>query len=438
MRRVIQSAFWIGAYLILTLAPLLILLVGPTPPGRGFWTEFSVALGFVGLTIMGFQFLMTARVRQITAPFGMDIIYHFHRQISWVALLLILAHPLILFVEDPANLQLLNVLDAPWRARWGVASIAALLILVITSIWRLQLKLRYESWRLWHGMLGTLAVASAMAHIALVAHYVETPWKRGFWIAITVFWIGLLVYVRIVKPLLMLRRPWRVAEVIPERNESWTLVLQPEGHRGVGFKPGQFAWLTLWNSPYAVKEHPFSFSSHPRADGRVSFTIKALGDFTNTIKDVQPGKRAYLDGPYGVFSVDRHPAAGYLFVAGGIGITPIMSMLRTLAERGDDRPLTLIYANKNWDDITFREELDELQRRLNLQVVHVLEEPPPDWNGATGFVTAGILEKQLPEDRTSREIFICGPDPMMDAVEAALSKLGVPLANYHSERYNFV
>ena len=438
MKRVLQGAYWIGVYLFLIGAPLFMLLVGPTPAGRSFWREFSVAIGFAGLAIMGFQFLITARFRHIELPYGMDIVYHFHRQISWVALALVLGHVVILFVENPRMMRLLNVFTAPWRARYGVASIVTLLALVITSVWRRQLRIKYETWRVGHGILGTLAVACGMAHVALVGHYVDLPWKRALWIGLTVFWIGLLLYVRIVKPMMMLRRPYRVAEVRAERGGAYTLTLEPEGHAGIRFKPGQFGWLSLWNGPFAIMEHPFSFSSSAEHAGQVAFTIKEIGDFTGTIRNARPGQRAYLDGPYGAFSVDRHQAAGFVFLAGGVGVTPILGMLRTLAERGDRRPLLFFYGSKQWDAIIFREEIDALKDRFDLTVVHVLTDPPVDWSGETGLIDAALLDRYLPKDRNSREYFICGSDPMMDAVEAALAKLGVSLEHIHSERYNFV
>ncbi len=151
-KRAVQGAFWIGVYLVFTLAPLFILLVGPTPLGRSFWAAFSVGLGFAGLAIMGMQFLLTARFRHLTQPYGMDIVYHFHRQISWVAFAFVLTHPLILFWENPALWQLLNVANAPWRARFGLASVVALVILIATSVWRMRLRLQYETWRLLHGI----------------------------------------------------------------------------------------------------------------------------------------------------------------------------------------------------------------------------------------------------------------------------------------------
>ena len=181
-----------------------------------------------------------------------------------------------------------------------------------------------------------------------------------------------------------------------------------------------------------------SRSRSAERQGQVAITIRELGDFTSTVKEVRPGQRAYLDGPYGAFSVDRHRAPGYVLIAGGVGITPMMSMLRTLADRGNDQPLLLIYANNAWEDVIFREELEELNQRLDLTIVHVLGQPPAGWPGESGRVTEETLKRHLPANRNSRDYFICGPDGMMDAVERALTDLGVSLAYIHSERYNFV
>jgi predicted ferric reductase len=437
----LQGAFWIAVYLLLTSAPLLILLIGPTPPGREFWRELSVALGFGGLAMMALQFVLTARFKVIKAPYGSDVVYHFHQQISLVALVLILAHPLLLFTNSPDTLGLLNLLTAPWRARAGVVAVLSLVALIAASLWRKRFKIEYTRWRIWHGILAIAAVSLAMIHIVLAAHYVNTPWKQVFWAGYGLFWIGLLVWVRLVKPILLLRRPYAVEEVIRERGNAWTLAVRPVGHAGMRFMPGQFAWLTAWKSPFTDAEHPFSFSSGAGQPERVAFTIKELGDFTRTVKDLKPGQRVYLDGPFGAFSVDRHPhAQGYVFIAGGIGITPMMSMLRTLAGRGDRRPLLLIYANNTWEDVTFREEIDALKQQLNLRVVHVLRDPPEGWQGEQGFVSRDLLARHLPPERkrNAYEVFICGPKPMMDSVEQALVGLGVHMGDFHSERFDLV
>ncbi len=338
---VVQGIFWVLVYVLLVSTPLMILLIGEIPEGREFWRELSVALGFAGLAMMTLQFMLTARFKSIKAPYGADIVYHFHRQISLVAFVLILAHPLLLFIFLPSTIALLNLFTAPWRAHAGVIAVLLLVVLIAASLWRKQLKIEYTSWRIWHGILAIVVVALAIIHVVLARHYLNTPLKQALWIAYGVFWVGLLVYVRLVKPIQLLRHLYEVESVTQERGDAWSLVVRPVGHPGFKFMPGQFAWITIWDSPFSDKEHPFSFSSSAYQPDRLTFTIKELGNFTRQIKNLLPNQKVFVDGPYGHFSVDRHPnAEQFVFIAGGVGITPIMSMLRTLAERGDQRPLT--------------------------------------------------------------------------------------------------
>jgi predicted ferric reductase len=433
-----RTTVWVSIYLLFILAPLFALLAGSLPPARDFWTEFSVAIGYAGLAMMGLQFGLTARFRHVTDPWGEDVIYHFHRQISLIAVGLVVAHPLILFVVRPELLALLNSIQAPWRARFAALSIYSLITLVGMALWRAKLNIGYETWHLTHIVLAVVAVTAGLLHMVGWSFYQTDPWKRALWIGLTIFWIGLLLYVRIVKPLFMLRRPYRVADVRRERGDTTTLVMQPDGHPGFRFTPGQFGWLTLWASPFKITGHPFSFSSSAAVtDGRVEMSIRNLGDFTSEIHKVPVGQRVYLDGPYGAFTIGN-PADMHVLIAGGIGVTPMMSMIRTLADRGDRRPVTLLYGSRDWDSITFREELEALQARLNLTVVHVLADPPSGWKGERGFITAEMFKRHLPSPYADHEYFICGPDVMMDAIEKALGELDVPLSKYHSERYSFV
>ena len=439
--RVFKGIFWVAVYILITLAPLLILLAGPRPAGREFWRDLSVGLGYSGFAMLGLQFVLTARFKVIKAPYGSDIVYFFHRQISLVTFVLIASHPLLLFIFDPRHLNLLNLIMAPWAARFGVVAIIILAALIGSSIWRKRLRIEYDRWRIWHGVLATLAMALVMAHVELRGYYLNTPWKQIFWGIYGILWVGVLAWVRLIKPLILLRQAYLVKKIIPERGNAWTVVLRPARYKGLRFLPGQFAWITTWDSPFQDREHPFSFSGSALNSTELAFTIKELGDFTARIKNLSQDQAVYVDGPYGAFSIDRHPhAREYVFIAGGIGITPMMSMLRTLADRSDPRPLTLIYANKTLETATFLEEIQKLPEKLNLKVVHILESPPADWSGEKGFVNADILKRYLPaEGRHNRvEIFICGPGPMMNAVEKALTRLGVPMGVFHSERFDLV
>ncbi|MBE9179149.1 ferric reductase-like transmembrane domain-containing protein [Oculatella sp. LEGE 06141] len=433
------AMLWIGSYLAITLLPLLVLLLYPPNESRGFWTEFSVALGFIGLAMMALQFVITARINRIEASYGVDILLQFHRYISLVAFGLILIHPALLFINQPETLQLLNVFEAPWRARAAVAGTLALIVLVVTSIWRQPLNIPYEPWRILHGVLAVTALALGLAHALGVSYYLSLFWKELLWSAIAIIALLLLAYVRLVKPWFMAKKLYLVEEVVPQRGDVWTLVLRPQGHEGMPFEPGQFAWITLNISPFRMREHPFSMSSSGDRGDRLEFSIKALGDFTRQIKDVEPGTKAYLDGPYGVFTTERYfDTAGFVLIAGGIGITPMMSMLTTAAERQDDRPFLLIYASKTWEDVTFRDELDTLTEKIDLKIVHVLRKPPEDWQGETGYIDRDLLNRYIPIHRGSRQYFICAAPVVMDQVELALHELNVPVTNIHMEHFNLV
>lgn len=437
MRNPITTALsWIAAFLFLTLLPLLILLLYP-PSGREFWIEFSVALGFIGLALMALQFALTARVKSIEASYGIDIILQFHRYTSFVAFAMVVVHPLILFWRNPNTIELLNFPEAPWRARMAVLSILAFMALVVTTVWRKPLKIPYEPWRISHAILSMLALGLGLGHTLGVGNYLGLFWKAVLWVGIALVSLWLIIYVRLVKPLLMTRKPYVIEEIVPERGNVWTLALRPIGHDGFRFQPGQFSWLELNITPFSMREHPFSMVSSGEHPERLEFGIKAVGDFTSRIKDYEPGTKAYLDGPYGVFTNDRYEdSAGFMFIAGGIGITPLMSILVTAAERGDERPYLLIYSSKTWDDITYREALDELKERLDLKIVHVLREPSEDWEGEKGYVDKALIERYIPKRRGTRHYFICASPKMMDQVEEALHDLGVPVTNVHMEHYN--
>jgi predicted ferric reductase len=438
-RVIATGMFWLGVYLALVLAPLFVLLIGPTPPGLGFLWDLSMALGFAGLGMMGVQFVLTARFRHATTPFGIDIIYYFHRYVGIVLLLVVLAHPILVIVDNPATVALLSPFGASWHMIAGTVSLLALIAVVVASVWRKALGLAYEPWRATHMAMSVAAVVLALVHIDGVQYYVATPWKRLIWRVFALTWIAVVCHVRVIRPYLLLKRPYRVVSITQERGDAWTLALEPRGHEGLSFQPGQFAWLTLAGSPFLMTEHPFSFSSSPSLPGgRLEFTIKELGDFTRTIGRVPLDAVGFVDGPYGTFTTDRHPAPGYVFIAGGIGIAPIMSMLRSLADRGDRRPLLLIYAYRRWERMTFRDAIEELRARLNLTVVFVLEEPPPEWSGERGWITREVLVRHLPEDRRLRHVFVCGPEAMTQAIERQLRGLGLPLSHVHSELFELV
>lgn len=433
MTLAVRAVFWVIAYLGAVLSPLVFAAIGASRPDHPFWTDFSVALGFVGLAMMGLEFVLVARIRAVAAPFGQDALLQFHRQIGFVGLAFVLIHFAISAQWDSLTLD--NALHAPLLVWFGMAALLALVALIVASVWRRPLRLSYEAWHFAHTALALVLVVGALLHVFFVDEYVDSLWKQVLWGLMTAAFIGLLVWVRLVKPTRARARPWRLERAVPERGETTTLVLQPPAGLDFRFEPGQFGWFTIGRSPFSLTPHPFSFASSAERY-EVELAVKALGDFTSRVIELEPGTTVYVDGPHGVFSIDQDEGPGFGLIAGGVGIAGLISMLRTMADRQDVRPVILVYANREWDGVAFREELEELKDRLALTVVHVLDQPGDDWDGETGYVTADLLARHLPPGHRRFQYFICGPDPMMDAAEAALVALGVPPERVHTERFD--
>ncbi|MCD9624340.1 ferredoxin reductase family protein [Rhabdothermincola salaria] len=434
-----RARLWVSAlaYGALTLVPLFVVHLGSIPRERGFWIEFGVALGFVGLAMLGLQSILTARFPRISGSLGQDALLQFHRQAGLVAFGLILAHPVILLASNSAYWAFLDPTKGFLRAFFLWIVLAALPTIIVTALWRDRLKLPYEWWRLGHGALAMLIVLIGLVHITRVAYYLESGWKQALWVGIGAASIGSVLYVRALKPLRIRRHPHRVDEVEEIADGTWELSLSAESGRTVRFRAGQFGFLTIAATPFDLEQHPFSFASSARDTAGVRFAIKELGDFTAGIGDVEVGSRAWVDGPYGSMGLHDQRPPGVGLVAGGIGITPIISVLRTLRDEGATHPVVVIYANQRTTDIAYRRELDDLASQLDLTVVHVLADPDASWDGERGLVDAALLDRHLPADRRARwRYLVCGPPPMMEAAETALTDLGIPLDHIESERFD--
>jgi predicted ferric reductase len=434
-----RGALWATVYLVMAALPLPLALWRHADTGRGFWIELGVALGFVGLAMMGLQFALTARFRWVGRGLGLDDMMQAHRQAGILAVVFLLAHPMILFAAHRPFLGFLDPRVNTPRALALTAAAGALVLLVALPLLRRRLRLPYEWWRLTHAALAAVALLIGLAHVLMVGHYVATPPKQVVWIAMTGGALLLLGHARLVRPLTMRRRPWRVTQVRPETERVWSLRLEPEGHAGLHFQPGQFVWLSFAPSPLALDQHPFTIASSAERPGAIELTIKELGDFTSRIGEVELGAPAYLEGPFGEFGPDAAGAGAAVFVVGGIGITPAMSALRTMCDRGDSRRTILVYGSDTLDKVVFREELEALAQTLPLELKLVLDHPPAGWEGPRGPISVELLREVI-ERAGEKDVhyFICGPEPMMDAVESMLADLAVSPSRVHAERFNLV
>jgi predicted ferric reductase len=431
-----RAAGWLAAHLLVGLAPLALCFT-EVRPGRGFAVNFSVALGFVALSVLGLQFALAARFTKTSAPFGIDAVLTYHRQISFLAVAAAFGHPVLLFLVQDKYRALLDLVSDPLRAKLAWLSVICLAVLMVTSIWRRALRLSYPVWHALHSGLGVLIVLAALGHAFLVHYYFGETWVRLAWAVYGAAFLWLAVWVRLVKPLRLWRRPWRVVELWPEPGGSVTVGLEPahrHGNSEFSFQAGQFAWIRAGRTPFTLTSNPFSMSSSALSR-RVEFTIKQVGDFTGAVRQFRVGDTLYVDGPHGSFTLERNPGMGFVFVATGVGVTPFLSMLATLADAADTRPCWLVLGNRYEDQVVGVRQLARLRDRLNLTVVHVISRPSDQWAGERGRIDTALLDRVLPRARRSLEYFVCAGTETVESVERSLRALDVPADRIRHEEF---
>ena len=431
---------WLAFYAALVLAlPGVGLFADPFAGTRGWASAFSVALAFEGFAILLIQFALVSRLAPISRTFGSDALTRLHRNMALAALVFVAVHPLLLAA------------GRDWRAwspfhgssgmRAGALALWMTVTVIVTSVARGRLRLSYEAWQAVHLVGACVLVGAALAHMLRLGGASQSPQMRWTLGAYAGLFLALLLRYRLIRPLRAARRPWAVVANEDIGGSTRLVRVHPVGHAGFAFAPGQFAWLITGSHPLWAGQHPLSIASSDRRpdDGAIEFSIKALGDWSSTaVPALRPGQRVFVDGPFGAFTPELPPGEALVLVAGGVGIAPMRSMLLSLRDRRDRRRVVLFHAAASFSRVVFRDEIDRLARELDLEVVYVLERPDTDWTGERGFITSDIVRRHLPPRFAEAEYFVCGPVPMMDAVEAILIGLGVPSRRIHSERFQMV
>jgi len=197
MKDTTKAKLWIIVFFLMLLAPMVLLFVVPRPPGREFWREFAVGLGFAGLSLIGLQFLLPARLPFLLKAFRFSKLSHFHHNLSIIGLTLIIAHAVILILNNPRLLRSLISVTAARPTWWGVISLLAMIVVVGTSLWKGEVNLGHQPWRVIHTFISVLAIVLALLHIFDVGYYLGILAHQILWIVLAVLWgVGVVVYFR--------------------------------------------------------------------------------------------------------------------------------------------------------------------------------------------------------------------------------------------------
>ncbi|MCC5956701.1 MAG: ferric reductase-like transmembrane domain-containing protein [Natronohydrobacter sp.] len=429
-------------YIVAALVPLMLARAQSTAP-MDRWEYAAAAMGMIALWGMAVQFVTSGRFEVVSGALGIDKIMAFHKLAALWLGLAVLLHPLVYvlptWLDDPdlGWIRLRFYLTDPGY-RSGVISLGALVALVLTSLLRDRLPWPYEAWRGTHLLLGLVTVLAGLHHALAVGRFSAEGALAWFWGLVALAVLCVVFVLHGWRWWLLHRRPWRLASVTKRADRMWELDIQPgPGTPQMPHHAGQFVWMTEGAHRIPLFDHPFSIADSPRREG-LSLLIKEAGDFTSQIGNLPAGRVIGIDGPYGEFTLEAHPADAVLLIGGGVGIAPILGILRDMVARGDRRPVRLVYAVGQPQNFACLDELRAASSTLDLQLWLLSEDPPDASDMIHGRLTPVHLSDMLnglSPDTT--KALICGPGPMVVAVSDMLLDAGLPMRNVIYERFDY-
>jgi predicted ferric reductase len=430
---------WLSGFGAIVCAPALAYLAMPSP--GGLWDRLSVLTGLLALSALVCAAVLPSRLRSLNRAFGIESVIDVHRFLGVVTASLVFAHLACVVAEKPANIALLDLTVAPTRAKAATVATLALVALAVLAVLRSRARLSYELWKWTHVALAATVLGFAALHVWLLNQLVRDA-VIGTMLALFAATLVMVLGHRWVwRPMFDPSTEFMVRDVRRENPTVSTLVLEPR-RRADGsavswaFAPGQFAWIRLDRSLIA-EEHPFTIASSAHSDA-TEFTIRHTGDFTRALRRLPLGATVWVDGPHGAFTNDVETSAGFVMIAGGVGITPMMSMLRTAAHRLDPRPYRLVVVASAPQDLLFRAELAQLRRHIDLEVTEVLRRPVEGWSGHTGDIGFELLSAVLGGSHHPSDVdyFICGPPTLVTDALSTLDLLGAAPDRIHTEQFD--
>lgn len=401
-------------------------------------SAFGRLAGLVAAYMILLQFFFMGRTPYLERVFGLDKLSRIHHTNGQWGILFLIFHPVLLiwagkdFMGNSFFAQTKLVLTSSIEMTLAGVGFLLFCIVVGSSIYIARKRLKYESWYFVH-LFAYLAVFGSFWHqIRLGTDLLASRVFYWYWIGLYAFVFANHVVFRFARPVYrFFKHQFFVERVIQENYNTTSIYIGGRDLDKFNIHAGQFMILRFLKKGYWSQAHPFSMSILP--DGKqLRVTIKNVGDFTAKVQEIPVGTKIFIDGPYGVFTDLFGVSEKVLMIAGGIGITPIRSLMERLLSKGKD--VTLLYSNRTEKDIVFKREIDELSSKYGGKVVYVVSDEP-DFRGERGRLDQEKIRALVP-DLNTREVFLCGPPPMMTAVIASLKNLGVSLSKIHFEKFS--
>jgi len=419
-----KFGYWI--FLILSLMPILIWL-GIEPLENRFSDFISTItnLGRIfavsGICFFALTFLLNTRLKFLENWFGgMDKLYKAHHLFGTIAFVLILFHPILLsiqYLKISVNSAAMFFIPSVGRTpiNFGIIALSIMIVLLFVTFF---VNLRYHTWKISHKFL-VLAFFIAILHVLTILSDISRSNFLKFYI-LTILLIGFLsiLYKTIFYRILKIRGKFIVDKINKLNNNVLEIVLKPE--KAIkNYKSGQFIFASFKQK--GLKEyHPFTISSSP-SEKNLRLTIKELGDFTEKLGNLKIGTRVFVEGPYGKFYLNKN--FEQIWIAGGIGITPFLSMARHLKP---EKNIDLFYSVNDIKDAVFADELKKLSNKnFKVHFIYTSKEKKLDVNY--------IMKKTGFKDK---EILICGPVGMMVDLKKQFLDKGVNKNKIHMEEFN--
>ncbi len=388
--------------------------------------SLALLAGLCGYAAFATNLILSARVPAVERLFGsLDRMYRFHRRLAAAVAALLVAHVALIFGSQAATpaagvAELLRP-DPGWRVFAGVVAFAGFAtILAVTLLARL----RHEPFLRVHRVFGLVFCVGALHALRVQGVGAGIPLLDGYLAVLTAAAVAAWVYRSGLGRTLVRRDYYRVAALRPHGASIAEVVLTP-ADEPLDFEPGQHVFIGV-NDPAVGRElHPFSITSAP-GDPTLRLAVKAVGDYTTALPGVEAGAWVRVEGPYGGFWHAGNRWRRQVWIAGGIGITPFLSMARSL--EGGDARIDLYYCGVNAEALVFLDELNALAaRHPNLRVI-----PNPD--DEKGLLSAAEV-RRVSGDLSGAHVFICGPPAMITALTGELTALGIPCDRLHYEEF---